>query len=73
MKANEFPLKLTPDGSLAVPDALRSKLPYNQVGRVIVLIDKSSDIDEQTDWSRLSAEQFLPGYKAADAVYDKIK
>jgi hypothetical protein len=48
-------------------------LPYNQVGRVIVLIDKSSDIDEQTDWSRLSAEQFLPGYKAADAVYDKIK
>jgi hypothetical protein len=73
MKAYEFALKVTPDGSLEVPDALRRKLPDNQVGRVIVLVGDPADGDDQTDWSRLSAEQFLAGYSEEDAVYDQVR
>jgi hypothetical protein len=28
------------------------------------------DIDEQSAWSRLTAEQFLAGYSEGDAIYD---
>jgi hypothetical protein len=73
MKAYEFPLKMTPDGSLEVPDALRNKLLDEQVGQVIVLVKEPSDVDDQADWSRLSGEQFLAGYSEADAIYDKIR
>jgi hypothetical protein len=30
-----------------------------------------ADADEQNAWERLSADQFLSGYAAADAVYDR--
>jgi hypothetical protein len=73
MKAYEFPLKVTPDGSLEVPDALRNKLLDEQVGQVIVLVKEPSDVDDQADWSRLSGERFLAGYSEADAIYDKIR
>jgi hypothetical protein len=73
VKAYEFALKVTPAGTLEIPDALRSKLPDNQVVRVIVLLGEPADADDQTDWSRLSAEQFLAGYRHADAIYDVVR
>jgi hypothetical protein len=41
--------------------------------RVIVLIPEDTpDANEQEDWSRLTTEQFLNGYSASDAIYDRI-
>jgi hypothetical protein len=33
-------------------------------------VNEPRDIDEQSAWSRLTAEQFLAGYSEGDAVYD---
>ncbi len=72
MRAYEFQNKVTPEGKLELPDVLLKLLPANQVVCIIVLISEPTHIEEQTDWSRLTAEQFLAGYSKADAVYDKI-
>jgi hypothetical protein len=72
MKAYEFPIKVTPDGRLELPDALSKLLPGNQVVRVIILISEPTDIEEQAAWSRLTAEQFFAGYSETDSVYDRI-
>ena len=72
MRAYEYPAKVTPEGRLELPDALREKLLPNQVVRIIVLIDEPSDIEAQTAWSKLTAEQFLAGYSEADAAYDNL-
>jgi len=46
-------------------------LPAGKTARVIVLVPDPSDADEQTAWERLTADQFLSGYAAADTVYDQ--
>ena len=72
MKAYEFPVKITSDGKIELPDKLSKLLPNNQIVRVIILIGEQTDIDEQMDWSRMTAEQFLAGYSEADAIYDRL-
>ena len=71
MKAYELPAKITPEGNLELPERLRRLLPAGKTARVIVLVPDPSDADEQTAWERLTADQFLSGYAAADAVYDQ--
>jgi hypothetical protein len=72
MKAYEFPVKVTSDGRLILPDTLSELLPSNQVVRVILLVSEPTDVEEQAVWSHLTAEQFFAGYSEADAVYDRI-
>ncbi|OGO40394.1 MAG: hypothetical protein A2Z04_02590 [Chloroflexi bacterium RBG_16_57_9] len=72
MKAYEFPVKVTSDGRLAIPDALLSLLPTNQIVRIILLVNEPTDMEEQAVWSHLTAEQFFAGYREADAIYDRI-
>ncbi len=72
MRAYEFPIKVTPEGRLQLPDALLKLLPSSQVVRVIILINEPTDMEEQAAWSRLTAEQFFSGYSEADTVYDRI-
>lgn len=72
MKAYEFPVKVTSEGKLELPDTLREVLPSNQVVRAIILISEPTDSSEQIAWSHITAEQFFNGYSQADAVYDKI-
>jgi hypothetical protein len=71
MRAFELPAKITPDGNLELPERLRRMLPAGKPARVIVLVADPSDAEEQTAWERLTADQFLGGYAAADAVYDQ--
>lgn len=73
MKAYELPVKVTPDGNLDLPDALMKMLPRSQIVRVIILVNEPRDINEQSAWSRLTAEQFLAGYCEGDAVYDTLR
>jgi hypothetical protein len=72
MKAYEFPVRVTPGGTIELPDRLLELLPTDQSVRVIILVGELEDLEEQAAWSRLTAEQFLAGYSAADAVYDRI-
>jgi hypothetical protein len=71
MKAYELPAKITPDGNLELPERLRRLLPAVKAARVIVLVPDAADSDEQAAWEPLTADQFLSGYAAADAVYDQ--
>ena len=72
MRAYEYPVRVTSEGKLELPEALLKKLPPNQVVRIIVLLNESSEAEEQAAWSRLTAEQFFAGYSEADAAYDNI-
>jgi hypothetical protein len=72
MKAYEFPIKITQEGNFKIPDVIKDRLPIDQTVRVIILVSDPTDVDEQSDWDRLTAEQFLAGYSQADAIYDKL-
>jgi len=72
MKAYEFLAQATPEGKLQLPEAISQVLSTNQTIRVILLIDESTDIEENTAWSQLTAQQFFSGYSEADAIYDAI-
>ena len=69
MQAVEFISEITEQGKLSVPPQLAENLPHATKMRVIVLFP--SDETNDTDWSRLTAEQFLNGYAPGDAIYDK--
>jgi hypothetical protein len=72
MKAYELPIKVTPEGKLELPETLSALLPREQVVRVIILVPELTDTEEQTVWSRVTAEQFFSGYSEADSIYDRI-
>jgi hypothetical protein len=72
MKAYEFPAYVTQDGQLRLPEAALAQIKGEQVVRVIVLIQEPVDISSEQAWSILTAEQFLAGYTAEDAIYDAL-
>ena len=72
MKAYEFLAHPTSEGKLQLPETIAQILSKNQTVRVIVLIDEPTDIEENTVWAQLTAEQFFDGYSEADAIYDTI-
>ena len=72
MKAYEIPIRVTEEGKTGLLDTLLELLPRDQVVRVIILVPEPTDAEEQTAWSRLTAEQFLAGYSEADSVYDRV-
>jgi hypothetical protein len=39
---------------------------------VIVLLNETEAVAEQTQWQQLTATQFLAGYSSVDAIYDEI-
>ena len=41
--------------------------------RLIALLDEPDDKEYDSDWSRVTAEQFLAGYGDADSIYDTIE
>ncbi len=73
MKAYEFPVKVSLEGTLDIPEPIVEMLPRGQLVRVIVLINEPGDVSEQEDWARLTVEQFFAGYSEADAIYDQME
>ena len=71
IKAYEFPAKVTSEGKLEVPDALRKYLPSDRAVKVIVLFKEPAELAEEEAWSTITSEQFLAGYNPADAIYDR--
>jgi hypothetical protein len=72
MQAYEFPAHITADGKLELPEATLPRSLGNQTVRVIVLVQDTDTVAEQTQWQDLSAAQFLAGYSSVDAIYDEI-
>jgi hypothetical protein len=72
MKAYEFPAEVTVDGTVILPREILTRLPSPQKVRVIVLVDETAEVQEQSEWARLATERFAAGYSASDAVYDTL-
>lgn len=70
MKAFEFQSRLGPDGTLVVPTDLRHHVGPDQPVRVLMLV---SEPDGDTEWNRLTTEQFSNGYDTSDALYDDLQ
>lgn len=69
MKALEFQVRINPDHTLTLPPEVAAQIQQGQAVRVILLIPES---EEDRDWERLTAEQFLKGYTESDALYDNL-
>lgn len=66
MKAYEFPAKITPSGTLEVPEELLDSLPSDQVVRVIVLVNEPVEGEEADDNAlEFSAESFRQSWHEA--------
>jgi hypothetical protein len=72
MKAYEFPVKVSSEGTLELSENILKVLPPNQVVRVIILVNEPQGLEEQDDWGDLTIEQFFGGYNDKDAAYDKL-
>ena len=70
MKAYEFPSTVTEDGKLDIPIEIADALPRGKPVRLILLV--SETIEEELEWQRFTAGQFLAGYSEADAIYDTV-
>ncbi|KYC40805.1 hypothetical protein WA1_24585 [Scytonema hofmannii PCC 7110] len=66
MKAYEFPAKITPEGTLEVPEELLDSFPSDRVVRVIVLINEPVEGEEADDNAlEFSAESFRQSWHEA--------
>ena len=68
MKALEFEGKVTPTLTLEILQDLKAKVLPGLPIRVILLLPENGE----TDWHRLTAEQFFKGYTEADSIYDDL-
>ncbi len=72
MKAYEVPAQITAEGKIELPEGFLELLPRERAVRVIILVNETSDFEEDNSWSSLTEAQFLAGYSEADSVYDTI-
>ncbi len=70
MKALEFQTTLNPDHTLTVPSEVAAQVSSASSLRIIVLVPEQHEDD--TDWNRLAASQFLKGYAESDSIYDHL-
>lgn len=73
MRMYEVPIDITPEGKLELPKVLMDRMIRGQSIRLIALLDEPEDKEYDSDWSRVTAEQFLAGYGDADSIYDTIE
>ncbi len=69
MKAFEFQATLQPNGTLTVPAEVAAQIRTEGPLRVMLLL---AETEENDDWARLTAEQFLKGYDPSDAIDDDL-
>jgi len=68
----ELTAQITTEGKIELPDAVLQQLPHNQQVKVIILVNKSSEDEDDKAWNRLATQQLLKGYSEEDAIYDTI-
>ncbi len=67
MKAYEYYAEILPDGHLSIPDDLRAKLKLVSKVRVMLLLE-----DDDAEWEKLTASEFMAGYSEKDSIYDAL-
>jgi hypothetical protein len=65
----QFQSHLNPNQTLSVPPDVATQLHPDEAVQVVIV---SSDSDEDADWRRLAAEEFLKGYAPGDDIYDQL-
>ena len=71
--AYQVSVEVKEEGKLELPQRLVERLqPGCLVHVTVVPIEMSGLEIENLEWAKLTAEQFLPGYSDADAIYDKL-
>lgn len=68
MEAFEFPVKISNDRKIEIPDKYKKNLSTNQEVNVIILVKD----ENEEDWNKLTLKEFFDGYGEKDSVYDKI-
>jgi hypothetical protein len=69
MPAWQFQTHLNPNQTVTVPPEVAAQLHSDETVQVVIV---SGQPDEDTDWQRLAAEQFLHGYAPGDEIYDEV-
>ena len=69
MKTLEFDARVGSDATLKVSEALAAQIDAGQAVHVVLLL---AEPGEESDWQRLTGEQFLSGYDAGDSIYDDL-
>ena len=54
---------------LKLPADIAAQISGDDQVRVVLLV---GDDQEDEDWNRLTAEQFLAGYSSGDGIYDNV-
>lgn len=65
----QFDSHLNPNQTLSIPPEVANELRENSQIHVVLMTNAD---DENADWQRLAAEQFLEGYDSGDEIYDNL-
>jgi len=68
MEAYEFPVKISSDRKIEIPDKYKNNISPNQEVNVIILIKDETE----EDWNNLTLKEFFEGYNEKDSIYDKL-
>ena len=68
MEAYEFPVKISSDWKIEIPDKYKNNISPNQEVNVIILIKDETE----EDWNNLTLKEFFEGYNGKDSIYDKL-
>ena len=68
MEAYEFPVKISSDRRVEIPDKYKNNILPNQEVNVIILIKDETE----KDWNNLTLKEFFEGYIGKDSIYDKL-
>ncbi len=68
MEAYEFPVKISSDRKIEIPDKYKNNISPNQEVNVIILIKDETE----EDWNNLTSKEFFEGYNEKDSIYDKL-
>lgn len=67
MRAYEYYAEILPDGHLSIPEKIKNILTGESKIRVMLLLE-----DEEAVWRNFTVSEFMSGYNAKDAIYDKL-
>ena len=67
MATLEFWARINPDRTLDVPPDVASQIKRDEPVRVVVIVPNDDEA-----WAEWTAQQFLDGYDAGDAIYDDL-
>lgn len=73
MKAYEFPVQVSAEGTLEIPAPVAQALPRGEIVRVILLVSEPTDLSDENEWASLTAREFFRGYADSDSIYDEVE